>query len=185
MHAWAVRYFVEQLTLQGKAGHPGLCVAQSFSKNFGLYGERVGALHLVMPGLLSAQGALSELVSLARAEYSNPPRIGESIVETILADQQLRAQWETDLDTMSSRIKATRRELRRTLGENETPGDWSHIESQIGLFSYTGLGKEMVTRLQKEFRVYVLPSGRASIYGLNERIVEYVARAIGQVVGSG
>ncbi|KAL5360159.1 aspartate aminotransferase [Aspergillus floccosus] len=183
--AWAVRYFVEELILTGRPDHPGLCVAQSFSKNFGLYGERVGALHLVVPSHLSAQGARSQLLALARVEYSTPPRFGASIVETILADGKLRAQWERDLGTMSARIKTMRRELRRRLEEKSVPGDWSFIERQIGMFSYTGLGRDQVDRLRKEFHIYLLPSGRASICGLNEGNIEYVASAIGQVIRSG
>ncbi|RAL03337.1 aspartate transaminase [Aspergillus ibericus CBS 121593] len=183
--AWAVRYFVKQLILDGEPDHPGLCVAQSFSKNFGLYGERVGALHLVVPRHLSAEGARSELIARARAEYSNPPHFGASIVETVLGDEGLRAQWLRDLETMSVRIKEMRQELRKRLEDNGTPGDWSHIESQIGMFSYTGLDREQVARLKEEFHIYLLPSGRASICGLNEGNIEYVARAVGLVVGLG
>ncbi|GAQ43598.1 hypothetical protein AtubIFM55763_010584 [Aspergillus tubingensis] len=182
--AWSIRYFVEQLILNGEPDHPGLCVAQSFSKNFGLYGERVGALHLVVPRHLAAQGARSELLGLARAEYSNPPRYGASIVETVLRNEELRGQWLRDLDTMSSRIKSMRRELRRRLESKGTPGDWSVLESQIGMFSYTALSQEQVTRLREEFHIYLLPSGRVSICGLNEGNVEYVASAFREVIGS-
>ena len=100
----------------------GMCVAQSFSKNFGLYGERVGALHLVVPPHLSAQGAQGELMAIARAEYSNPPRFGASIVETVLVDPVLRSQWEVDLDTMSSRMHRMRHELKNRL-EKKTGQD--------------------------------------------------------------
>ncbi|GLA38127.1 hypothetical protein AnigIFM63309_005132 [Aspergillus niger] len=180
--AWSIRFFVEQLILDGQPDCPGLCVAQSFSKSFGLYGERVGALHLVVPRHLGAQGARSELVALARAEYSNPPRFGASIVETVLGNEKLKGQWLRDLDTMSSRIKNMRRELRRRLESKETPGDWSVLESQIGMFSYTVLDQEQVTRLREKFHIYLLPSGRVSICGLNEKNIEYVASAFGEVV---
>jgi len=179
--AWAIRYFTEQLMLDHEPNSPGLCVAQSFSKNFGLYGERVGALHLVVPQHLSPQGALSEWKLLARAEYSNPPCFGARIVESILTDNVLRAQWQRDLLTMNLRIKAMRSALRSNLEEHDPPSDWSHIDSQIGMFSYTGLDVAMVTRLRTEFHIYLLPSGRASICGLNEGNVRYVADAIIQV----
>jgi aspartate/tyrosine/aromatic aminotransferase len=148
--AWAVRYFVEQLilTAESDSTHPGLCIAQSFSKNFGLYGERVGA----------------------------------SIVQTVLGSPRLRDQWQADLNTMSARIMVMRRALRQRLEELEAPGNWSHIESQIGMFSYTGLTWEHVQRLRNEFHIYLLPSGRVSICGLNEGNVDYVARAIREVV---
>ncbi|OJJ08180.1 hypothetical protein ASPVEDRAFT_143688 [Aspergillus versicolor CBS 583.65] len=177
--AWAVRHFTEMIL--STSSHPGLCVAQSFSKNFGLYGERVGALHLVVPPHLSAQGARGELMAIARAEYSNPPRFGASIVETVLGDPDLRSQWENDLDTMSSRIRKMRRELRQRL-EQETAEDWSHIETQIGMFSYTGLDEDHVLRLREEFHVYLLPSGRVSVCGLNDGNVQYVAYAISKVI---
>lgn len=177
--AWAVRHFTEKVLAFDD--HPGLCVAQSFSKNFGLYGERVGALHLVLPRNVSAQGARGELMTIARREYSNPPRFGASIVQKILGDQALRAQWKDDLNTMSLRIKNMRCELRRGL-EKETHQDWSHVETQIGMFSYTGLTKEQVSRLRTEFHIYLLPSGRISLCGLNGGNLQYVVRAIGNVV---
>ncbi|KAJ5298378.1 Pantothenate synthetase [Penicillium atrosanguineum] len=177
--AWAIRQFTEDVL--AFETHPGLCVAQSFSKNFGLYSERVGALHLIVPRHLSVQGARGELMAIVRAEYSNPPRFGASIVETILLDQDLRAQWEADLDTMSSRIRRMRCELRQRL-EKETQQDWAYVETQIGMFSYTGLTCEQVSRLRNEFHVYLLPSGWLSLCGLNDGNVKYVAYAIGEVM---
>ena len=122
--AWAVRHFAATIIDCPETQHAGLgmCVAQSFSKNFGLYGERVGALHLVVPPHLSAQGAQGELMAIARAEYSNPPRFGASIVETVLVDPVLRSQWEVDLDTMSSRMHRMRHELKNRL-EKKTGQD--------------------------------------------------------------
>lgn len=180
--AWAVRHFAATI-LSSSETHAGLgmCVAQSFSKNFGLYGERVGALHLVVPSHLSAQGACGELMAIARSEYSNPPRFGASIVEMVLGDPVLRSQWKADLDTMSSRMRRMRRELRKRL-EKETGRDWSHVETQIGMFSYTGVNKDQVATLRDKFHVYLLPSGRLSVCGLNDENVEYVAYAVGQVM---
>jgi aspartate aminotransferase len=177
--AWAVRHFVENVL--SSETHPGVCVAQSFSKNFGLYGERVGALHLVVPRDLSVKGALSELMGISRAEYSNPPRFGAIIVEAVLGDSVLREQWKEDLDTMSSRIRKMRGLLKEGL-EKETMRDWEHVERQIGMFSYTGLTGEQVVRLQEEFHVYMLPSGRMSVCGLNEGNIGYVVKAVGEVV---
>lgn len=180
--AWAVRYFTEQLLAsEAETAHPGLCVAQSFSKNFGLYGERVGALHLVVPRHLSTQGARGALMAIARAEYSNPPRFGASIVETVLGNSKLRNQWEEDLRTMSSRIARMRSDLRHRL-QHETQRDWAYVETQIGMFSYIGLTRQQVLRLREEFHVYLLPSGRLSMCGLNEGNVQYVAHAIGRVI---
>lgn len=176
--AWAVRYFTENVL--ASATHPGLCVAQSFSKNFGLYGERVGALHLVVPPHLSAEGAKSQLMLISRAEYSNPPRFGASIVETVLSDCDLVSQWKSDLNTMSSRIHRMRGLLRRKL-EKKTGLRWSHVEDQIGMFSYTSLTLEQVSQLRREFHVYLLPSGRMSVCGLTEGNIDYVVYAISEV----
>ncbi|KAL4878738.1 pyridoxal phosphate-dependent transferase [Aspergillus karnatakaensis] len=185
---WGVRYFAERVLAQhnpdttaGSRKTTGLIVAQSFSKNFGLYGERVGALHLVVPPSFSTGGAKSALAAIARAEYSNPPRFGASIVETVLGDSELRVQWEKDLETMSSRFRKMRGELRGRL-EGETGMDWGFVERQIGMFSYTGLSGEQAKRLREEFHVYLLPSGRMSVCGLNEGNVEYVANAVGMVL---
>jgi aspartate/tyrosine/aromatic aminotransferase len=78
-----------------------------------------------------------------------------------------------------------RRELRKKLEENGVGGDWSFIESQIGMFSYLSLNRAQVDRLKREFHIYLLPSGRASVCGLNRKNIDYVAMAIAQVVGSG
>lgn len=186
--AWPIQYFVEHIILdkdsKSRSNNHGLCVAQSFSKNFGLYGERVGALHLVTPLHLSSHAVQSEFLCMARAEYSNPPRYGVSIVEEVLGNERLRAQWERDLLTMSSRIRVMRHAFRHKLEENGAPGDWSHIESEIGMFSYTGLRRGQVSRLQREFHIYLLPSGRVSICGLTTKNVDYVAKAIGEVLKS-
>ena len=86
-----------------------------------------------------------------------------------------------DKDTMSSRIHGMRSLLRQKL-ERTTLRDWTHVENQIGMFSYTGLTEKHVSRLQKEFHVYLLPSGRMSVCGLNEDNIDYVAHAISEVV---
>lgn len=138
-------------------------------------------LQLVVPAQLSAQGARGKLMAIACAKYSNPPRFGVSIVETVLGDPVLRSQWVMDLDMMSSGMRRMRCELRKRL-EKETGQNWSDVESQIGLFSYTGLNKDRVSRLRDEFHVYLLPSGRLSVCGLNDENVEYGAHAIGQVM---
>ncbi|KAH7071957.1 aspartate aminotransferase [Paraphoma chrysanthemicola] len=183
--AWAIRHFVQTLILgpDASASCPGVCVAQSFSKNFGLYGERVGALHIVAPQGTDTAGAKSALMSLARAEYSNPPRYGAAIVSAILSSPSLVAKWKADLMTMSSRIIYMRKCLREKLELENVQGEWGFIENQIGMFSYLGLGKKEVERLREECGVYLLESGRASLCGLNEGNVRYVAKAIGDIVG--
>ncbi|KAI1255180.1 hypothetical protein MGN70_003244 [Eutypa lata] len=173
--AWAVRHFARRSALE-------IGVAQSFSKNFGLYGERVGAFHLLTTDPSLKPAIQSQLVRIIRSEVSSSPSFGCRIVAAVFADDRLREQWQSDLKTMSARIKSMREALYTELQRLGTPGDWGHIVSQIGMFSYTGLEKEQVQTLQDEHHVYLLPNGRASIPGLTSQNVAQVAKAIDSVV---
>jgi aspartate aminotransferase len=176
--AWAVRYFVEQ-------GFE-LCIAQSFAKNFGLYGERAGAFHFVTGSGADAQTTISRIASqlaiLQRSEISNPPAYGARIASTVLNDPVLFKEWEENLRTMSGRIIDMRKALQGHLERLQTPGKWTHITEQIGMFSFTGLTEKQVLKLREEAHVYMTKNGRISMAGLNEGNVEYVARAIDKVV---
>ncbi|KAJ5787121.1 hypothetical protein N7457_002111 [Penicillium paradoxum] len=176
--SWAIRYFIEQ-------GFE-LCVAQSFAKNFGLYGERTGAFHFVSaPGAdatLSSAHVASQLAILQRSEISNPPAYGARIASRILNDPVLFKEWEADLRTMSGRILEMRRGLRERLEKKRTPGSWDHITSQIGMFSFTGLSEEQVMRLRSQWHVYMTKNGRISMAGLNTNNIDYFAEAVDSVV---
>lgn len=181
--AYAIRLGVERL-----AKVAPIFVCQSFAKNVGMYGERAGCFHLVIPeqeniDIPRVKSAISSQVSsLIRSEVSNPPAYGAKIVAKILNTPELTEQWHKDMVTMSSRITAMRHELRDKLIAQNTPGTWDHIVEQCGMFSYTGLSAEMVKRLETQHAVYLVSSGRASIAGLNHGNVEYVAKAIDEVV---
>lgn len=176
--AWAVRYFVEQ-------GFE-LCVAQSYAKNFGLYGERAGAFHFVAgPGLHAQDTAAriaSQLAILQRSEISNPPAYGARIASRILNDEALFQEWERDLRTMSGRIIEMRKVFRAHLEELDTPGTWNHITSQIGMFSFTGLNEKQVGILRDKWHIYMTKNGRISMAGLNTHNVQYVAEAVSATV---
>jgi aspartate aminotransferase, cytoplasmic len=176
--AWAIRYFVEQ-------GFE-LCVAQSYAKNLGLYGERAGCFHFVSAPGADAQEQTtrvgSQLTLLQRSEISNPPIYGAKIASTVLNDPALFALWEEDLRTMSGRIKDMRKALRGKLEELKTPGTWNHITDQIGMFSFTGLTEKQVAVLKSEAHVYMTKNGRISMAGLNTNNVEYVAKAFDKAV---
>lgn len=180
--AWAVRYFVEQ-------GFE-LCIAQSFAKNFGLYGERAGAFHFVTGATPGSDGATStisrigsQLAVLQRSEISNPPAYGARIASLVLNDAALFAEWEANLRTMSGRIIDMRTALRTHLEQlNGRPGSWKHITDQIGMFSFTGLSEKQVLRLREEAHVYMTKNGRISMAGLNTANVEYFAKAVDKVV---
>jgi len=157
-------------------------VAQSFAKNFGLYGERVGALHVFTVSEERAKAILSQLNLVARPMYSNPPTFGARIVTTVLQNPELYAEWNQNLQTMSGRINQVRKLLFDELKKLGTPGTWNHILDQIGMFTYTGLNEKQCERLINEFHVYLLKSGRISMAGINTNNVAYLAAAIHAVV---
>ncbi|KAH3899693.1 aspartate transaminase AAT2 SCDLUD_003978 [Saccharomycodes ludwigii] len=177
--------FAIRLAVNEKLRDSCLLICQSFAKNVGMYGERVGCFHVVLPegGNPSVStSVLSHLNKITRSEVSNPPAYGAKIVSTILTNEELTNQWHKDLITMSGRIKEMRYKLRDHLVTLKTPGNWDHIVQQCGMFSFTGLNSEMAQRLEKKHAVYITGNGRASIAGLNEGNVEYVAKAIDEVV---
>ncbi|KAH3668696.1 hypothetical protein OGAPHI_002450 [Ogataea philodendri] len=176
--AWAVREAVD------KQYRFPIVVCQSFAKNAGMYGERVGAVHVVLPDHDAAlnKAVLSQLSKIVRSELSNPPAYGAKIVSLILNTPELKKQWEEDLVTMSSRISKMRKTLTAELENLGTPGTWKHISEQQGMFSFTGLSPAQVERLEKKHGVYLVGSGRASIAGLNEGNVKHVAQCIDEVV---
>lgn len=161
-----------------------ITICQSFAKNCGMYGERVGAVH-VIPSESNAnlnKAISSQLKKIIRSEISNPPAYGAKIVATILNDDNLFKQWQQDLITMSSRIHSMREKLKSKLIELQTPGNWDHIVNQTGMFSFTGLTPEMVKRLEETHAIYLVGSGRASVAGLNDNNIDKVANAIDEVV---
>ncbi|KAL3424000.1 aminotransferase class I and II [Phlyctema vagabunda] len=176
--AWAVRYFVEQ-------GFE-LCIAQSFAKNFGLYGERAGCFHFVTGPAKDAIQTIgrinSQLAILQRSEISNPPAYGARIASTVLNDAKLFSEWEENLRTMAGRIIDMRKALRSSLEALGTPGSWNHITDQIGMFSFTGLSEREVLKLRDVAHVYMTKNGRISMAGLNTGNVEYFAKAVDKVV---
>ena len=171
--AFAIRQFVAD-------GHQ-ICLAQSFAKNFGLYGERCGAASVVCASKEEKERVLSQLKVAARTLWSNPPLYGARIVQTVLGDPKLKAQWYEECAGMAHRIIAMRQALVENLKKAGSTRDWSHITSQIGMFAYTGLTKAQVERCIKEYHIYLTMNGRISIAGLNTHNVEYVAKAFHEV----
>jgi len=157
-------------------------VAQSFAKNFGLYGERIGYIHVRCASKDVAAAVLSQLKILIRQAYSSPPRHGAAIVQKLLTNPELKSQWLSELKTMSERILEMRAALRSAIEAKGTPGTWNHITDQIGMFSYTGLTTPQVERMVSEFHIYMTKDGRISVAGLNPGNVEYVAQCIDTVV---
>lgn len=160
-----------------------LLVCSSFSKNFSLYRERVGALFGVAADAKAAAAVQSQFDRVIRANYSNPPGHGAEIVATILRDGALRKQWEGEVATMRDRINSMRQALVAALKKHGVPGDYSFIESQRGMFSFSGLTKDQVEALKKDHAIYAVGSGRINVAGLTPANVDRVAECIGKVVG--
>jgi aspartate/tyrosine/aromatic aminotransferase len=170
--------------LEGLA-RPGLefLVCSSYSKNFALYNERVGALTVVAADPERAASALSHVKVAIRANYSNPPSHGGDIVETILTDAALREQWEGDLAAMRNRILGNRAALVDVLAAAGVPGDWEPIRRQRGMFALLGLSAEQVARLRDEFAVYVVGRGRINVAGLTASNMDRVVSSLKAVIG--
>lgn len=171
--ATALRQFVDD-------GHQ-LALAQSFAKNMGLYGERVGAFSMVCSSKEEAQRVMSQMKIIIRPTYSNPPIHGARIATMVLNDPELRKEWLKDVKGMADRIIGMRQRLRDGLKREGSTRNWQHITDQIGMFCYTGMNQEQVERLIKEFSVYLTKDGRISVAGVSSNNVDYLAHAMHQV----
>ena len=160
------------------ASHQELIVASSYSKNFGLYNERVGAFTLVASDAHVADTAFSQVKATIRANYSNPPAHGAAVVATILSNETLRSLWEQELTDMRQRIHRMRQLFVNTLQEKGAKGDFSFIINQNGMFSFSGLSKDQVVRLREEFGVYAVNSGRVNVAGMTPNNMSPLCEAI-------
>ncbi|MCJ1278581.1 aspartate transaminase aat1 [Puttea exsequens] len=171
--AFAVRHFQSQ-------GHQ-FCLAQSFAKNMGLYGERVGAFSIRCASADEKKRVDSQIKILVRPLYSNPPIHGARIASKILNTPELNEQWLQEVKGMAERIIEMRALLKKNLEELGSKHDWSHITSQIGMFAYTGLKPEQMDKLAKEHSVYATKDGRISVAGITTGNVKRLAEAIHKV----
>lgn len=175
LDAHAVRKFA--------AACPAVLVAGSFSKSLSLYGERVGALSVVTESADEAARVLSQLKRVIRTNYSNPPSHGGQISAMVLSDPALRALWERELGEMRDRIKLMRRLLVEKVRAHRADFDMSYVLEQQGMFSYSGLSKTQVQALREQHAIYAVDSGRICVAALSTKNVDYVARAVAQVLG--
>lgn len=156
--------------------------SSSFSKNFSLYGERVGALSIVTASKDEAARVLSQVKRVIRTNYSNPPIHGGALVAAVLSSPELRAQWEQELAGMRDRIRAMRTGLVDAIKAAGVQQDFSFVVKQRGMFSYTGLSAAQVERLKTEFGIYAVSTGRICLAALNTKNIGYVAEAIAKVL---
>jgi len=155
-----------------------LLVCSSFSKNFGLYNERTGALTIKAGSPEACSASLSQLKICARVNYSNPPAHGGAIVSTILTDADLRKQWEGEVTEMRARIQAMRDAFVAGLLAAGSKQDFSFISKQKGMFSFSGLNKDQVERLKSEFGVYIVGSGRLNVAGMTQGNMAALCKAV-------
>lgn len=161
---------------------PEVLICSSFSKNFGLYSERVGALTVTGASPDATQRALSHLKTVVRSNYSNPPKHGGAIVATVLNDDELRLQWEQEVAGMRTRINRVRLQFVETLKHKGVARDFSFIARQRGMFSYSGLNPVQVDELRNRFSIYVVGSGRINVAGMNEKNMDALCSAIASVL---
>ena len=172
--SFPIRDFVEQ------GGEALIC--NSFSKNFGLYAERVGGITAVAQQADTAEAMRSQIQATIRTMYSNPPLHGGQIVETILADTALRSQWEIELAEIRERILKLRANFVNQMQQLAPHRDFQYINDQRGMFSYSGLTASQVERLKEEHAIYALKSGRINVAGINGKNLEPLCRAIAAVL---
>jgi aspartate/tyrosine/aromatic aminotransferase len=156
--------------------HPELVICGSFSKNFGLYSERVGALLMVSATPKITESVLSQMRVAIRCNYSNPPRHGEAIVATILSDTTLSKLWRNEVDSMRHRISQMRSGFIE--GMKQRGKDFSFLASQKGMFSYTGLNAMQADWLKQEKGIYIVGTGRINVAGLTSSTLDHVCDAI-------
>jgi len=172
--AQAIRYFASR-------GFEML-ITQSFAKNFGLYNERIGNMVIIVKDPAVIVPMKSQITMIVRGNYSNPPNHGARIVSRVLNDPALFQQWRDHILTMSGRIKEMRKGLLERLEKLGTPGTWTHITAQIGMFSFTGLTAAQAKHMAEKYSIYLLSSGRINICGLTTGNIDYVAEAINDAV---
>jgi len=172
--AFAIRLFADKIK--------NFMLSNSFSKNFGLYNERIGALTVVTENPDEAERVLSQLKTCVRANYSNPPAHGSSIITTIMSDPELSTLWLAELKEMRDRIQDYRQKLVNTLKEKGVKQNFDFIMKQRGMFSYTGLTPEQVNTLRKKYALYMVSNGRINLAGLNAKNIDKVAQYISEVL---
>ena len=170
----AIRYFA--------AENHEMLIAYSFSKNFGLYGERAGFLTIVSGKQEEIPKIGSQIKYFIRSNYSNPPLHGARIVSTILKSRELTLEWKTELSNMSERIKAMRKALIAALLVKGHDHNFDYMQDQKGLFSFSGLNPEQVRYLREEKAIYVPNNGRINIAGLNTYNLTYVVEALLSII---
>jgi aspartate/tyrosine/aromatic aminotransferase len=157
---------------------PEMLISSSFSKNFGLYQDRTGALTLVAATAQAAANIFSNIEIAVRVNYSNPPAHGGLIVSHILTTPELRQQWLGELDAMRHHITGVRHKFVEALKQHGVPGDFGFIARQKGMFSFSGLNDAQVAWLRVERSIYMVGGGRINVAGITPQNIEYLCTAL-------
>lgn len=158
-----------------------LLIANSFSKNFSMYNERIGSLTVVDTSAEAAGNAYGHIKSCIRANYSNPPAHGGAVAAKVLSTPELKKLWSNEVSDMRNRITEMRNKFCTKLTAMETAQDFGFMETQRGMFSYTGLSPEQVEKLREKHGIYIVKSGRINVVGLTENNIDHVCKAIADV----
>ena len=161
---------------------PEILIASSFSKNFGLYQDRTGALTLVAADTQAAASVFSNIELAIRVNYSNPPAHGGLIVSHILTTPELKQQGLGELDAMRHHITGVRHKFVAALKQHGVPGDFGFIARQKGMFSFSGLTDAQVAWLRVERSIYIVTGGRINVAGITPQNLDYLCAAIAAVV---
>ena len=163
------------------AAVPEMLLAASCSKNFGLYRDRVGAAFALCPDPETAARTRENLASLNRLNFSFPPDHGAKVVETILHDPALRADWEAELEGMRRSMLDLRAGLAEALRRATNSDRFDFVAAHRGMFSLIGASPEQVARLRAEHGVYMVGDSRINVAGLPAQGLDRLAAAIAAV----
>lgn len=172
--AWAIR--------EAYSRKMEFIVCQSYSKNLGLYSERVGCTHVCAWDLANKNMIASKLISVSRNEVSFPPAFGARLATWIQTDPKLKEMWAQDVLRVGKRLQDIRRKALDWFVELKTPGNWSHILDLAGLFWFSGLSELQTEKLIEDYHIYALSNGRVNVAGINDSNVEYFCRSVDTVV---
>ncbi|SBT16312.1 Aspartate aminotransferase [Marinomonas gallaica] len=170
-----LRYMAERVS--------SMLIANSFSKNFGIYRDRCGGLSVIAENSDEASNAFSIIGQAIRANYSMPPAHGATVVYTIMNNPELHALWEQEVTQMRNRINGLRSQLVEKLAASGVSKDFSFIAKQRGMFSYSGLTLEQVRKLRSDYSIYIADTGRMSVAGVSDSNIDYLCESIAKVVG--
>ena len=161
---------------------PEIVLASSYSKNFGLYRERAGALSIVSANETNATAVLTQMLAVARGIYSMPPAHGSAIVDIVLHSESLNKEWQDELSQMRNRIQSLRELLVEHLHKVQDKAKFDFIAQEKGMFSFLGLSEAQVLRLRNEYSIYMTSNSRINVAGLTAAKMDYVANAIASVL---